>query len=118
MDFKTTLNELVSSVDGAIGAGLVGLDGLVIDQSSSKSEFDINVAGAEYATIVKNARKASEGFGAGKTSEILISTEKATIVLMMVGSEYFCALAIGLDGNIGRGRLELKKIIPKIEKEF
>ena len=118
MDFKGVLNELVSSVDGAFGAGLVGLDGLVIDQASNKGDFDINVAGAEYATIIKNARKASESFGAGKTNEILISTEKATMIMMMVGSDYFCALAIGLDGNLGRGRLELKKIIPKMEKEF
>ena len=118
MDFKAILNELVGSVDGAIGAGLVGLDGLVIDQSSVKSDFDIQVAGAEYATIVKNARKASESFGAGKTNEILISTEKATMIMMMVGSDYFCALAIGLDGNLGRGRLEIKKVLPKLEKEF
>ncbi len=116
MDFKAILNQLVTSLDGAIGAGLVGLDGLVIEQFSVNSDFDINIAGAEYSTIVKNAMKASESFGAGKTNEILISTEKATMIMMTVGTEYFCALAIGLDGNLGKGRLELKKAIPQLEK--
>jgi predicted regulator of Ras-like GTPase activity (Roadblock/LC7/MglB family) len=116
MDFKAALNEMVGSVDGSIGAGLVGLDGLVIDQVSVKADFDITVAGAEYATILKNAIKASQNFGLGNTSEVLISTEKATMIMMMVGSQYFATIALGLDGNLGRGRLELKKVIPKFEQ--
>jgi len=116
MDFKAALQEMVSNVDGSIGAGLVGLDGLVIDQVSVKSDFDITVAGAEYATIIKNALKASQNFGLGKTSEIMISTEKASMIMMTVGNDYFATLALGLDGNLGRGRLELKKQIPKFEQ--
>ena len=116
MDFKAALQEMVSNVDGSIGAGLVGLDGLVIDQVSVKADFDITVAGAEYATIIKNALKASQNFGLGRTSEIMISTEKASMIMMMVGRDYFATLALGLDGNLGRGRLELKKQIPKFEQ--
>jgi predicted regulator of Ras-like GTPase activity (Roadblock/LC7/MglB family) len=116
MDFKAALQEVVSNVDGSIGAGIVGLDGLVIDQVSVKQDFDITVAGAEYATIIKNSLKASQNFGLGKTSEIMISTEKATMIMMTVGNEYFATLALGLDGNLGRGRLELKKQIPKFEQ--
>ena len=116
MDFKAALQEMVSNVDGSIGAGLVGLDGLVIDQVSVKPDFDITVAGAEYATIIKNALKASQNFGLGKTSEIMISTEKATMIMMTVGQDYFATLALGLDGNLGRGRLELKKRIPLFEQ--
>jgi len=116
MDFKAALKDMVGNVDGSIGAGLVGLDGLVIDQVSVKADFDITVAGAEYATIIKNAIKASQNFGLGNTSEVLISTEKATMIMMMVGTQYFATVALGLDGNLGRGRLELKKVIPKFEQ--
>ncbi|HXB97508.1 MAG TPA: roadblock/LC7 domain-containing protein [bacterium] len=116
MDFKAALQEMVSNVDGSIGAGLVGLDGLVIDQVSVRSDFDITVAGAEYATIIKNALKASQNFGLGRTSEIMISTEKATMIMMTVGQDYFATLALGLDGNLGRGRLELKKQLSKFEQ--
>ncbi len=116
MDFKASLQDIINSVDGSLGAGLVGLDGLLIDQVSVRADFDIAVAGAEYATIVKNALKASQSFGLGKTSEIMISTEKATMIMMTVGNDYFATLALGLDGNLGRGRLELKKAIPKFEQ--
>jgi predicted regulator of Ras-like GTPase activity (Roadblock/LC7/MglB family) len=109
MDFKAALQEMVESVDGSIGAGLVGLDGLVVDQVSLTKDFDITVVGAEYATIVKNSVKASRGFGLGQTDEIMVSTEKALMIMRTVGGEYFVALALGLDGNLGRGRLELKK---------
>jgi uncharacterized protein len=118
MDFKASLNEIVSSVDGAIGAGLVGTDGIVIDQVSTKGAFDMSAVGAEYATIIKNAKKASENFGLGKTNEIMISTEKAMMIMMTVGSNYFITLALELDGNLGRGRLEIKKVIPKLEHEL
>ncbi len=116
MDFKSVLNEILNNVDGAIGAGLVGTDGIVIDQVSMKGAFNISDVGAEYATIIKNAKKASENFGLGKTSEILISTEKAMMIMMTVSADYFVAIALDLDGNLGRGRLEVKKAIPKLEK--
>jgi predicted regulator of Ras-like GTPase activity (Roadblock/LC7/MglB family) len=116
MDFKAALQDVVNNVDGSIGAGLVGLDGLVIDQVSVKQDFDITVAGAEYATIIKNSLKASQNFGLGRTSEIMISTEKATMIMMTVGTDYFATLALGLDGNLGRGRLELKKHLAKFEQ--
>lgn len=118
MDFKTILNEMVNNVDGAIGAGLVGTDGIVIDQVSLKGSFNISDVGAEYATIIKNAKRASESFGLGKTSEILISTERAMMIMNTVSTQYFLAIALELDGNLGRGRLEVKKAIPKIEKEL
>ena len=118
MDFKAVLRETVSNVDGSLGAGLIGLDGIVVDQVSAKADFDMTIAGAEYATIVKSARRASEEFGIGSTNEVMISTEKTTMLMMTVGKDYFCALAMNLDGNLGRGRLELKKAIAKFEKEF
>jgi predicted regulator of Ras-like GTPase activity (Roadblock/LC7/MglB family) len=118
MDFKAVLRDTIGSVDGAVGAGLVGLDGIVIDQVSSKADFDMAIAGAEYATIIKSARKASEEFGIGTTNEVMISTEKTTMLMMTVGKDYFVALAMNLDGNLGRGRLELKKAISKVEKEL
>jgi uncharacterized protein len=118
MDFKKILEETLSNVEGAIGAGLVGMDGIVIDQISHHSTFDINAVGAEYSGIIKNAMRASSNFGLGNTAEILITTDKATMIMMMVGQNYFVTLAINLDGNLGRGRLELKKAIPKFEKEL
>lgn len=116
MDFKSLLNEIISNVDGAIGAGLVGTDGIVIDQVSLKGGFNISDVGAEYATIIKNSKKASESFGLGKTNEIMITTEKATMIMMTISNDYFVTIALELDGNLGRGRLEVKKAIPKLEK--
>jgi len=118
MDFKKILEEMLANVEGSIGAGLVGMDGIVIDQISHSSSFDINVVGAEYSTIIKNAMRASSNFGLGNTAEILITTDKAAMIMMMVGQNYFVSLALNLDGNLGRGRLELKKAIPKFEKEL
>ena len=118
MDFKSVLNEVVQSVEGTIGIGLVGLDGIAIEQISVKDDFDITTVGAEYSSIIKSAQKASRDFGLGKTLEILITTEKATMIMMTVGDSYFLALAVTIEGNLGRGRLEMKKTIPKLAGEL
>ena len=118
MDYKEILKAIVDNVEGSIGIGLVGMDGIVIDQFSEDEEFDVTMVGAEYSTIIKNAQKASRDFGLGPTTEILITTEAATMIMMMVGDAFFAVLAIALDGNLGRGRLEMKKQIPKLEKEL
>jgi hypothetical protein len=38
------------------------------------------------------------------------------MIMMLVGASYFVTLALSIDGNLGRGRLELKKVIPELEK--
>lgn len=38
------------------------------------------------------------------------------MIMMIAGKNYFVTLALSLDGNLGRGRLELKKAIPELEK--
>jgi predicted regulator of Ras-like GTPase activity (Roadblock/LC7/MglB family) len=116
MDFKSLLQKIVENVDGAIGAAVIGEDGIAIDQYTTRSDFDITAAGAEYSTIISSAKKASQNFGLGKTTEVLISTEKATMIMMMMEKNLFVTLALNLDGNLGRGRLELKKTIPELEK--
>ena len=118
MDFKAVLEEIINNVEGSIGIGLVGLDGIVIEQLSVDDSFDINTVGVEYSGIIKHAQKAGKDFGLGQTLEVLITTQKATMIMMSVGDEYFVSLAINLDGNLGRGRLELKKAIPKLSTEL
>ena len=118
MDFKVVLNEVVQNVEGSIGIGLVGLDGIVIEQISLRDAFDINIVGVEYSGILKHAQKASRDFGLGQTLEVLITTQQATMIMMSVGEGYFLSLAISLDGNLGRGRLEMKKAIPKLSNEL
>lgn len=118
MDIKAVLNEVVQNVEGSVGIGLVGLDGIVVEQISLRTAFDINSVGVEYSGIIKHAQKASREFGLGQTTEVLITTERATMIMMTVGKEYFVSLAIDLDGNLGRGRLEMKKALPKLANEL
>jgi predicted regulator of Ras-like GTPase activity (Roadblock/LC7/MglB family) len=118
MDFKKILHEILEPLDGALGAGLIGMDGIVIDQISNQASLDMNVVGAEYSSIIKNAQKASSDFGLGMTSEILIATDKTVIIMMLVAKNYFVTLALQNESNLGRGRLELKRAIPKFEKDL
>ena len=118
MDYKAVLEQVVQSVEGSIGIGLVGLDGLVIEQVSVKSDFDINEVGVEYSGMLKSAQKSSLEYGLGATLEVLITTEKAIMIMMSVADQYFVSLALSVDGNLGRARLEMKKAIPKLAEDL
>jgi len=111
------LGRIAGAVDGMLGVALVGLDGILVAQASRRPGFDLNVVGAEYATIVKEARRAFESLGEEPMQEILVSTEQANLLLARVGKEYFVVLAIEASGNLGRGRLELKRALPELERE-
>jgi len=38
--------------------------------------------------------------------------------MRLLSKDYFVVLALGVDGNIGRGRFELRKAELKLAKEF
>jgi predicted regulator of Ras-like GTPase activity (Roadblock/LC7/MglB family) len=116
VDFKAALREILSSVDGALGAGLIGLDGLVVDQVSMRPGLDFAQAGGEYAVVMKGAMSASDHFGWGGAQEVLISSDQGTAILVAAGKAHFLVLALDGGGNPGRGRLELKKSVPAVER--
>ena len=117
MPLQSTLERVASSVEGSLGAGLMGLDGILVAQVSKEKSFDLTTVGAEYATVVKEARKAFESMGGKALAEILVTTEQANVLLAAVGRDYFVTLALASTGNLGRGRLELKRALPELEKE-
>ncbi len=118
MNIKKIIQETLESVEGASGVGLIGMDGMVIDRAARDNAFAIAETGAGYSGILKNFHKSSMNFGFGATTEALLATDKLILLLAAVGKDYFLALHLQPDGNLGRARLELKKAAFKIEKEL
>ena len=116
--FGTKLEETVKGVAGGKAAILMGFDGIPVDQFALDKDQDIETLGMEFSVLLKEVRKAAEMLEAGTAEELTVRAEKLTTVLRVVNDEYFVALAIAPDGNLGKGRYLLRMIAPEFARDL
>jgi predicted regulator of Ras-like GTPase activity (Roadblock/LC7/MglB family) len=118
MSFGEILRIVVDGTDGALGALVVGLDGIPVDEYSVSSELDIQSMTVEYSSLIKEIEKGSRAVHLGSTKEVTVMAEKAMVMLRRLNEEYFIVLIIKPEGNFGKGRFLLRMAVPKLLKEF
>jgi predicted regulator of Ras-like GTPase activity (Roadblock/LC7/MglB family) len=118
--FKEPLEAIIERTEGCIGALIMGTDGIAVEKILGPDGRDANldVAAAEFTSLVRNAQRASGDTGLGKLRELVITCDGAVIVMRLVSREYFIVLALRPDGNLGRGRFELRKAELELAREF
>ena len=115
--FRNALEEVVDKVEGGMAALLMGFDGITVEQYSPDG-YDIETLGMEFSVVLNDARKAALALDAGPTDEVAFRSEKVTTVVRVLNDEYFIALALKPDGNIGKGRFLLRLAAPKVLSEL
>jgi predicted regulator of Ras-like GTPase activity (Roadblock/LC7/MglB family) len=118
--FKEVLETIIERTEGSLGALIMGVDGIAVERSLKESgqEANLDVAAAEFTSLVRNAQKAGKDTGLGDLRELMISLESAVVIMRLLGREYFVVLAIAPEGNLGRARYELRKAELQLKKEF
>ncbi len=118
MSFDESLRRIINNIEDAMGIALVGMDGIVVEEHKKDPLLDLQSVGAECCTIVKEVEKVADSLNLGGTDDISFGTEKATILVRRINKDYFLVLAIGSDGNFGKGRYLIRREIPNLEKEL
>jgi predicted regulator of Ras-like GTPase activity (Roadblock/LC7/MglB family) len=118
--FKETLQSVIEHTEGSIGALIMGTDGIAVEKVLPPEGQDANldVAAAEFTTLVRNAQRTSGDMGLGPLSELVVTCETFTLIMRLISKEYFLILALRSDANLGRGRFELRKAELALAKEF
>ena len=117
--FKEPLQKIVDNVEGGIAGLVMGFDGISVESYTRDGDkMDINTVGMEFSFILTQVRKAAEILEVGGVQEIAIRAEKLTILIRVVSVDYFVALAIGPDGNLGKGRYLMRVVAPKLQAEL
>ncbi len=75
-------------------------------------------AEVELATALKVITDVSQNLALGRVTELLFETEKIIILIEKCKEDYFLCLLLKLGGNVGRGRIELKKLSAKLAQEI
>jgi predicted regulator of Ras-like GTPase activity (Roadblock/LC7/MglB family) len=118
MSFSDILKQVVNGTDGALGALVVGLDGISVEEFSVSSEIDLQSMTVEYSSLLKEIEKGSQTADMGSTKEVTVIADKAMIMLRRLNNEYFFVLVMKPEGNFGKGRFLLRMSVPKLLKEF
>ena len=109
MSLREILNTIVQSVDGSLAAIIMAYDGIPIDEVVvEQSEFDMQLLSVEYATVLKEIKRAVDVIKMGDLEEVSISTSRTCVVVRVLNDDLFAALILNRDGNIGKGRYLLK----------
>ena len=118
--FKDVLEKILERTEGSLGALIMGIDGIAVERllKEAGQEANLDVAAAEFTSLVRNAQKAGKDTGLGGLRELMVSLDSAVVIIRLLGSDYFVVLAISPDGNLGRARFELRKAELELRKEF
>ena len=118
--FKQLLETIIERTEGSLGALIMGIDGIAVERllKEAGQEANLDVAAAEFTSLVRSAQKAGKDTGLGNLRELVISLDGAVVIMRLLGRDYFVVLAIRPEGNLGRARFELRKAELQLNKEF
>ena len=118
--FKEALQAIVERTDGSLGALIMGADGLSVEKffTDAGAEANLDVAAAEFTSLVRNASRSGNDLDLGELRELVVSLSGVTFVMRLFTKDYFVVLALRPEGNLGRGRYELRKAELMLAQEF
>ena len=118
--FKETLQSIVAKTDGSLGALIMGADGLSVEKffNDEGVEANLDVAAAEFTSLVRGASKSGSDLDLGELRELVVALGSVTFLMRLFNKDYFVVLALKPEGNLGRGRYELRRAELLLAKEF
>lgn len=109
MSLRETLGTILNSVEGALSVMIMAYDGIPIDEVSlEQNEIDMQLLSVEYATVLKEIKRAVDVIKAGMMEEVSITTTQTCVSIRVLNDELFAVLIMKKDGNFGKGRYLLR----------
>jgi predicted regulator of Ras-like GTPase activity (Roadblock/LC7/MglB family) len=118
--FKESLQTIVSNTDGSLGALIMGADGLSVEKffNEEGAAANLDVVAAEFTSLVRSATRSGNDLALGDLREMVVALGRVTFLMRLFNKDYFVVLAVKPEGNLGRGRYELRKAELKLAHEF
>jgi predicted regulator of Ras-like GTPase activity (Roadblock/LC7/MglB family) len=117
--FRENIQKMVERVDGGVAGILMGFDGISVEAyARPDGSSDIQTVGMELAHVITQVRRATTALEVGGLREVMIRSEKLTVLVHVLNTEYFVACAIRPDANSGKARYLLRLLAPQIQSEL
>ena len=109
--FREVLHQAMTNTEGCLGVLIMGTDGIPVEKvwRAGRSEANLDIAFAEYTSLVRSAKRINGDLRLGKLRELTVSSENRIFILHLVSEDYFLAMVLEAEGNYGRGRYEMRR---------
>jgi predicted regulator of Ras-like GTPase activity (Roadblock/LC7/MglB family) len=117
MTFNEILSEALSNVEGIAAVSLTGMDGIGVETliaDPGDEGFESEVVEVEIAGLMVTAAKTLKALGGGAVKELIVEGEKRSYFASRLEHDYMLILVLAAGGNLGRARLEGRKVAQKL----
>ena len=125
MSFEETLGKVLRGLEGAIGAVLMGRDGVPIaqlriggDQPLGILAGDVAAAAVEFGRALDEVRKAGEALGGGDFEECTVGFGSYSLLFRVVDHELLLCVALTAGGNLGKARYRLRRYLLELQEQL
>jgi predicted regulator of Ras-like GTPase activity (Roadblock/LC7/MglB family) len=116
--FLEQLNRITSQIEGALALSLVARDGIPVESVSTDPGLDLEVLAAELVSQVRSITENHRELEVGEVRQLSVTTDRLTLMVSSVASDYYLLLVLGPDGNYGKARFELRRARLLLEGEL
>jgi predicted regulator of Ras-like GTPase activity (Roadblock/LC7/MglB family) len=106
---RAVLERLQHTIAGTKAIVIVGANGVIVEQVTADPTVDMEMFVAEFATLLRIARRTSEDTGVGDLSEHILISDKAVTIARHISADRFLILVSQIQDQLGRARYEIKQ---------
>jgi len=128
MSFDSILRTIVDECGDALGAVLIGIDGIPIEQvlatqlpegwAEEALDEELLAAGVEFGRILDECRKASDSVGGGSVDEAMIRLARYCVLQRVVDEENVLLMLVVADGNVGKARFLMRRHLLALREQL
>ena len=107
--FRELLNRISDRIDGAVALSLVAKDGMPVESFTSNPDLELDVLAAEMIAQARSISSNHRELEVGDVQQLSVSTDRMTLMVSSVASDYYLLLVLGPEGNYGKARFELRR---------
>ncbi len=117
--FEATLSRVVSQVEGALGAAILGYDGVLVLAVDAQGHLTAgDDADRAYATVIKQLTSVGEAVELGELQAFTIEAADRTLLVRPLSAHYVVALQVAPETVLGKGHFYLRVAAPDLAREL
>ena len=112
---RSVLQDVLDRIPEALGAAVVGVDGIAVEKIAAQPSFNIDLASAECVGLVRRATASLRDASGDRLEEIAVTCRSGLTILRSIGGDYYLCVVVGAGCIPGLARYEVWRAGQQLE---